>query len=371
LGFEFDRGTLRGSTPKNTARFTAFKILSLNFHPTFTMPIYLYWGEDDFALERAVTSLREATLDPAWGSFNHDKIDGDGSEAAIAALNQAMTPPFGSGQRFVHLPESRITQQCSAELLTELERTITKIPDSSVLLFVSSKKPDGRLKSTKLLKKYAEVREFSPIPPWNTDELAQRVKTIARELKVKLSPAAIELLAESVGNNTRQLFGELEKLRLFAGDSDTAIEAAAVEALVAATSQNSLQLAKAIRDGQTSTALTLVSELIARNEAALRIVATLNGQFRTWLWIKLAIESGERSDKAIAEAAELGNPKRVYFLKKEVAHLSLTSLQAAMSVLLDLEYGLKRGGDDLTTLQTKTIELCQLFSTAPASRFGR
>ncbi len=335
------------------------------------MPIYLYWGEDDFALERAVTSLREATLDPAWGSFNHDKIDGDGSEAAIAALNQAMTPPFGSGQRFVHLPDARIAQQCSADLLTELERTIAKIPDSSVLLFVSSKKPDGRLKSTKLLKKHAEIREFSPIPPWNTDELAQRVKAIARELKVKLTPEAIELLAESVGNNTRQLFGELEKLRLFAGDSDTAIEAATVETLVAATSQNSLQLAKAIRDGQTSTALTLVSELIARNEAALRIVATLNGQFRTWLWIKLAIKSGERSDKAIADAAELGNPKRVYFLKKEVAHLSLASLQAAMSVLLDLEYSLKRGGDDLTTLQTKTIELCQLFSTAPASRFGR
>jgi len=342
------------------------------------MPVYLYWGEDDFALDRAVADLREAALDPAWGSFNHDKLDGDGSDVAIAALAQAMTPPFGSGQRFIHMPDARLTQQCSADLLAELERSLDKIPDTSVLVFVSRKKPDGRLKSTKLLKKYAEVREFSPIPPWKTDELAKRVARVARDLDLDLTPKATELLAEAVGNNTRQLFGELEKLRLFAGangDASAPIEAAAVESLVAATSHNSLQLAKAIRDGNTSTALDLVSELIARNEAALRIIAALNGQFRTWLWIKLAIESGERSDKAIADAAEVGNPKRVYFLKQEVARVPLSALQASLSVLLDLEYSLKRGGDDLTTLQIKTIELCQLFSVSsasrPASRFGR
>jgi len=325
------------------------------------MPIYLYWGEDDYALERAVTQLRDRALDPAWGSFNYDKIEADGNDGAIQALNQAMTPPFGGGQRFVWLPNAKICQQCSADLLKELERTIDKVPDTSVLLFTSPKKPDGRIKSTKLLTKHAEVKEFSPIPPWQTDQLAKRVQEVAKQLKVQLTPAAIDLLAESVGNNTRQLFGELEKLQLFAGQTNAPIDAPAVETLVAATTQNSLNLAKAIHHGQTSEALTLVSELIQRNEPALRIVATLNGQFRTWLWVKLMLAAGERSDKTIAEAAEIGNPKRLYFIKQEVARTPLDRLQAAMAVLLDLEYSLKRGGDDLMTLQTKTIELCELF----------
>ena len=38
------------------------------------MGIYLYWGEDDFAMARAVGALREQILDPAWAAFNFDKI---------------------------------------------------------------------------------------------------------------------------------------------------------------------------------------------------------------------------------------------------------------------------------------------------------
>ncbi|MDB9460227.1 DNA polymerase III subunit delta, partial [Dolichospermum circinale CS-545/17] len=34
------------------------------------MPIYVYWGEDDFAMEKAIVILRERVLDPLWASFN-------------------------------------------------------------------------------------------------------------------------------------------------------------------------------------------------------------------------------------------------------------------------------------------------------------
>ena len=56
------------------------------------MPIYLYWGEDDFALEKAVNVLLHRFVDPQWASFNYDKISPDQANAAITGLNQAMTP---------------------------------------------------------------------------------------------------------------------------------------------------------------------------------------------------------------------------------------------------------------------------------------
>lgn len=34
------------------------------------MPIYFYWGEDDFTLNQAVNHLRDRVLDPAWVSFS-------------------------------------------------------------------------------------------------------------------------------------------------------------------------------------------------------------------------------------------------------------------------------------------------------------
>ena len=93
------------------------------------MPIYLYWGEDDFALGRAVEALRDRTLDPQWASFNYDKIPPDELESVIQGLNQALTPPFGSGGRFVWLVDTPLFQSCSEDLYAELERSLSVLGD--------------------------------------------------------------------------------------------------------------------------------------------------------------------------------------------------------------------------------------------------
>jgi DNA polymerase-3 subunit delta len=324
------------------------------------MSIYLYWGDDNFAISKAVDTLRGSVLDPNWASFNYDKISPEQTDAIILALNQAMTPPFGMGRRLVWLADTNVCQQCSEQLLAELERTLPAIPESAVLLLTSGNKPDRRLKSTKLLEKYAEIQEFSQIPPWKTELLVQQVRKAVQQVGVKLNNSAVELLAESVGNDTRQLFNELEKLQLYAGTTAT-INEQAVVALVNANTQNSLQLAAAIRQGKTAQALQLVSDLISHNEPTLRIVATLIGQFRTWLWVKMMIEDGERDEKAIASAAEVSNPKRIYFLRQEIQSISSRQLTSTLPLLLELEISLKRGADPMSTLQTKVIELCQIF----------
>lgn len=325
------------------------------------MPIYLYWGDDDFAINKAVAALRQRILAPDWANFNYDKLSSEQSDAVIQALNLAMTPPFGAGGRLVWLADTTVCQQCSPELLAELERTLPVIPQECVLLLTCRNKPDGRLKSTKLLQYHAEIREFSLIPPWKTDLLLTKVQESAAEVGVKLSPAALELLAESVGNDTRQLFAELEKLQLFAGNREQALTEAEVEALISCSSQSSLQLAAAIRKGDVTTALGLVADLLARNQPALRIVATLTGQFRTWLWVKLMMEEGQRDEIALAKAADIPNPKRIYFLRQEVSTLPLSKLLAIMPLLLELEVSLKQGADELTTLQTQIVKMCQIL----------
>ena len=324
------------------------------------MQIYLFWGEDDFAIAQAVTSLRQTVLDPNWASFNYDKIMADRADAVLDGLDRALTPPFGTGSRFVWLADTTVTQQCSPELFTQLERTLPVLPATTVLMLTSSKKPDSRLKSTKLLVKSAQVREFSPIPPWNEKELAQRVRQVAGELGVKLTATAIELLAESIGSDTRQLYSELEKLLLFAGRRTQPLGPEEVAALVHCHAQTTFQLADAIRSGDTEQALDLVAGLIGRNEHGLRISAGLTGKFRMWLWVKVMVEAGDRDDK-IAQALDLGNPKRVYYFRQEVKNASLEQLQKTLPLLLELEASLKRGREEISTLQTKVIELSSLF----------
>jgi DNA polymerase-3 subunit delta len=327
------------------------------------MPIYFYWGEDEFSLQQAVNSLRDRVLDPNWMSFNYTQIPPTQPDAVIQGLNQAMTPPFGMGSRLVWLVDTTIGQNCTDDLLAELKRTLPAIPDTSVLLLTSRSKPDGRLKSTKLLQDYAKVQEFTPIPPWKTDLLLQQVRQAAQSLGVKLTSNAVEAIVESVGNDKRLLYNELEKLQLYAGEDSPPISEAIVTELIEVNTQNSLKLAEAIRLGDTSKTLRLIGQLISRNEPALRIVATLIGQFRTWLWVKLMLEQGE-SEPQIAQAAEISNPKRVFILKREVMHISVRQLVTALPVLLELEVSLKQGAEPMTVLQTKAIALCQIFSSS-------
>ncbi len=328
------------------------------------MPIYLYWGEDDFAIAKSVKKLQSQVLDPNWIDFNYHRYRGDNSEKIIEGLNEVMTPPFGMGERLIWLADTTICQQCSADLLAELQRTLPVIPATSHLLLTTSKKPDRRLKSSKLVEQYAQVTEFSFIPYWNTEAISRNIRQIAAETGVKLTPQAVELLTESVGNNTRQLWNELEKLSLFyknESGNQKIIDVDAVSALVICNTQNSLQLAAAIRDRKIETALSLINDLINRNEPPLRIVATLVKQFRTWAIVKAMWESGERDLKTIANMAEIGNPNRLKYIYREIQSISANQLLASLPILLSLEYGLKRGAIAKEILQTKTVELCNLF----------
>ncbi len=328
------------------------------------MPIYLYWGEDDFAIAKSVKKLQSQVLDPNWIDFNYHRYRGDNSEKIIEGLNEVMTPPFGMGERLIWLADTTICQQCSADLLAELQRTLPVIPATSHLLLTTSKKPDRRLKSSKLVEQYAQITEFSFIPYWNTEAISRNVRQTATEMGVKLTPQAVELLTESVGNNTRQLWNELEKLSLFYRNeigNQKIIDVDAVSALVICNTQNSLQLAAAIRDRKIETALSLINDLINRNEPPLRIVATLVKQFRTWAIVKAMWESGERDLKTIANMAEIGNPNRLKYIYREIQSISANQLLASLPILLSLEYGLKRGAIAKEILQTKTVELCNLF----------
>ncbi|MDJ1169573.1 DNA polymerase III subunit delta [Roseofilum sp. BLCC_M154] len=324
------------------------------------MPIYVYWGDDGFAMEQAVKQLRDRLLDRSWISFNYTEVLPDQPGSVMEALNQAMTPPFGSGNRLVWLVNTSLFQQTSGSLLAELERTLPVLLESSVLLLTVTGKPDQRLKVTKLLQKYAEFREFALIPPWKTDLLLQRVQEMASQEGVKLTQGGAEVLSQSVGNDTRRLVNELQKLALYHADGGV-LSHQDVERLVVSNTQTSLELAQAIAKGEVDRSLSLIEGLLQRNEPALRVVATLVGQFRTWFWVKLMVESGERDDRQIAQAAEVNNPKRVYFLKKEVRSLPLTSLQQTLPLLLSLEWGLKQGKPEREILQSHIIQICQLY----------
>ena len=313
------------------------------------MPIHLYWGDDEAARTRAVEALIAERTDPAWQSINLSRLDGSDAVQAGQALEEARTPPFGGGDRVVLLQRSPFCSQCPTELAQQLEANLELIPDNCHLLLVSPGKPDARLRTTKALQKLVKAgdateKSFTLPAIWDGAGQVELVQRTALDLRLKLEPAAAEALSDAIGSDSARLASELEKLSLYVG-SGQPITAAAVAALVGSQATNSLQVGDALLAGRPAEAIALVEALLAANEPALRIVATLSGQIRGWLWVSLLDRQGEQDVNAIAKAAGIGNPKRIYVMRKQIRGREPKRFLQLLSQLLEVESALKRGSD--------------------------
>jgi DNA polymerase-3 subunit delta len=230
-----------------------------------------------------------------------------------------------------------------------LEANLELIPNSCHLLLVSPGKPDARLRSTKALQKLVKAggateKSFTLPAIWDGAGQVELVQRTARELGLTLEPAAAEALSDAIGSDSARLASELEKLSLYVG-SGQPITAAAVAALVGSQATNALQVGDALLAGRPAEAIALVEALLAANEPALRIVATLSGQIRGWLWVSLLDRQGEQDVNAIAKAAGIGNPKRIYVMRKQIRGREPKRFLQLLSQLLEVESALKRGSD--------------------------
>ena len=312
------------------------------------MPIHLLWGDDEAARSRAVDALINQLTDPAWQSINLSRLDGNDSSQAAQALEEARTPPFGGGDRLVVLQRSPFCNQCPAELAEQLEATLPLIPGNCHLLLVNAGNPDARLRTTKALQKLVKAGEakeqsFQLPAIWDGAGQIELVQRTARELGLTLEHTAAEALSEAIGSDSARLASELEKLALYVGAQP--ITAAAVEALVGSHATNALQVGDALLAGKPAEAVALVDALLVANEPALRIVATLCGQIRGWLWVSLLDQQGESDVNAIAKAAGIGNPKRIYVMRKQIRGRKPARFLALLRQLLEVEAALKRGSD--------------------------
>jgi DNA polymerase-3 subunit delta len=315
------------------------------------MPIHLLWGDDEAARNRAVEALVQAQLDPAWASLNLSRLDGHDTSQAAQALEEARTPPFGSGSRVVVLQRSPFCSQCPADLAEGFEAALGQVAEGCHLLLISTGKPDARLRTTKAVQKLvkaglASEQSFALPAIWDGAGQIDLVTQTARELGIPLEPRAAEALAEAIGSDSARLASELEKLGLYAaaapgGSGPITIEA--VQALVGGQSTSALAVGDALLASRPADAIALVDALLTANEPALRIVASLTSQIRGWLWVALLDQNGESDVAVIAKAAGIGNPKRIYVMRKQIRGKRPALFLRLLGQLLEVEAVLKRG----------------------------
>ena len=321
------------------------------------MPIHLIWGDDYEACNREIEEIIQTVIDPSWKSFNYSQIDGNDQKQNFRALEEVQSAPLGNGGRVVLVRRSPFCNGCSIELANKLEQAIKLIPNNTYLILSNSNKPDKRLKTTKLIEKNIKSNSFSKeksflLPlPWDINGQRNLVKNILYKLNLKMNHETIDLIVESIGNDSSLINTELQKLSLLSEavnkkldtDGPREISKELVKQLIQNNSTNALEIANFLLKGEIIIALNKIQSLLKNGEPALRLITTLTGQSRGWLWVHLLDSQGNQDVKEIAKLAGIANPKRIFIIRKQIQGKSLETLLELMKKLLKIEASIKSG----------------------------
>ena len=333
------------------------------------MPIHLIWGNDYEACNREIEGIIQTFIEPSWKSFNYSQIDGNDPKQSFRALEEVQSAPFGGGGRVVLVRRSPFCNGCSIELANKLEQVITLIPNNTHLILNNSIKPDKRLKPTKLIEKSIKSNSFSQeksflLPmPWDINGQRNLVKNILHKLNLRMNNETIDIVVERIGNDSSLINTELQKLSLLSEAVDEKsnknkprdISKELVKTIIENNFTNALEIANLLLKGERIIALNKIQSLLKSGEPALRLITTLTGQSRGWLWVHLLDSQQNLENKEIAKLAGITNPKRIFIIRKQIQGQSVEGLLELMKKLLKIEASIKSGTNPIDSFKDNLL----------------
>ncbi len=326
-------------------------------------PIAYFWGEDAYAIDRAVSAFASALGEPGvplemWRSPSEDDAgadsgDGGGSAARRrsrvlddATTRLATAPLFGGGTAVVLRQPGWLLRESSAA--ERVHGLIGAVAPGNALVIADLIASGGKAPAAGGALRDAVVaaggvaREFAAP---TRERLEAWIAERAAELGVRMGPGAARLLAERLGGYVREADvdrrrqtemanGELEKLALYRPDGTVSRED--VAALVAEAVPGSMW---AFLDAAAARQVSDASRLAARlgdDGAALPVlISQLHRRFRELVIVREHLDSGARGQDLV-RSMHL-QPYRAQKLAEQASAWSLPALEGALIGLLELD----------------------------------
>lgn len=314
--------------------------------------LYIFYGQDSFSLREEVGRLRASLGLNEDGAASITALDGSRTSPE-EVLTACQTLPFLGEQRLVIVegllgrfnPPARAAggtrRQDSPSALARwqpLVEQVGNLPPGSSILLLDREVAAGNPLFVTLRPKAQSVREFRPlsardVPGW--------ISTRARAMKLEISPGAVRLLADLVGNDLWTLASELEKLATYT--AGRAITEADVRELVASVREASIfALIDAVIARRPSVSLKLLRQLLATGTEPLQLLVMLARQYRLVLLAKELMATG-LSPSAVAQRLSITSEFQMKKVIEQAGGYTLPALEAAYRRLLDTDVAIKRG----------------------------
>ena len=332
------------------------------------MPIIVIWGDDKTKCDNEVEKIIIQNISEAWINLNTSKFNGDELNQVLQALDEAQSPPLGDGSRVILINNNPIFNNKDELLQKKFELIAQNIPDSTFLVLQSIQKPDSRIKSTKFLKKLINEnkgREINYKLPdiWDSEKQKKYVEDICNDLDIKLDKGASQAIIESIGLDTLRLKNELEKVSLYLSATqnnkkdEIVITSTHIKEIFNDQQSNIFKIIDLLLKNNIYQGLIEINNLLNKGEPPLRLIAGLTSQIRMHTVVLLLQD--EQDIGKISKIAGIANPKRIFYLRKNVKDCSARFLVNIMIKLLNIESSLKRGNNPLNVFAENLMSLTE------------
>ncbi len=316
---------------------------------TDTLPtVYLFYGDDDLAMEEAIAKIKDKLGDPATADLNTTRFDtksrnlGELAEACGAS-------PFLAARRVV-IVEAAGNLARSAEARNQLDAIMLGLPASTALVLLdlidlSRRSSLGAHHKRSFLYQWTQdhpdlafvqlcARRRGPaFVRW----LVQR----AHEQGTEIEPEAAQRLATYVLDDPHMADQELRKLADYV-DLSRPITSADVEALTPLTSQSDVfAMVDALGNRQGQQALAHLHKLLA-DEDPMFAFAMIVRQFRLILQAREALDAGLNPREVVDTHAFVADK-----VSAQAHNFSMPQLEVIYRKLSQIDYDAKSGGPDL------------------------
>ncbi|GIV32965.1 MAG: DNA polymerase III subunit delta [Chitinophagales bacterium] len=172
-------------------------------------PIYLLHGEEPFFIDRVASYLEQHLLDEPEKTFNQTIIYGRDASYQLL-IDALMRYPVMASQQLVILKEAQDFRE-----LDRLQAYFENPMKSTVFVICYKYKTiDKRSRLFKLLSAKGVVMQSNKL---YDNQVPAFIEEVAREMKLTLTPDAVTMMSEYIGNNLSQIVHELEKLKVGVG----------------------------------------------------------------------------------------------------------------------------------------------------------
>jgi DNA polymerase-3 subunit delta len=314
--------------------------------------IFLLYGPDEFTRSEALAALK-ATVPADLADLNMATLDGRRLKLdALIAACEAF--PFLAERRMVIVNDLLKSQKAGKER-DELRAYLERVPKTCDLVFVESEDFDKRGAVFTYLKKSADTREFLPK---EGPELLRWLADRARQIDIKLEPAAAQRLISFVGGESRALVNELDKLASFVGRGGR-VTPREIDLMVQdGQEQNLFAFIDELSARRRGAALQSLRRLFEDGQAGTYILFMIARQVRILLGVKDLANQRMRPDDI---AAKLG--QKPFVVRKAIDQaraFSDAELARLHDRVLDLDHASKTGRMEVETgLEVLVVELCR------------